>query len=85
MRRSLLILQGSLFVCFNFFLLLTVFQVTGGGPSLTGELRIPVYDQKEDFDPSLQRLNSISKLADYCDSVYREAIFTKRPAGNWTA
>lgn len=30
----------------------------------------PVYDQHEEFDPSLARLNSIDKLSDYCDSLY---------------
>jgi hypothetical protein len=32
----------------------------------------PVYDQKEDFDPSLERLNSISAATAYCDSLYNE-------------
>lgn len=32
----------------------------------------PVYDTKEDFDPSLTRLNTIKKLASYCDSLYSE-------------
>ena len=30
----------------------------------------PEYDNKEEFDPTLVRLNSIDKLSDYCDSLY---------------
>lgn len=33
---------------------------------------IPVYNGKEEFDPSLSRLNSITKLQQYCDSVFAE-------------
>lgn len=36
----------------------------------------PVYDQKEEFDPTLQRFNTISKLVAYCDSLYAEQAHT---------
>lgn len=32
--------------------------------------KAPQFNSKEDYDPALGRLNSIDKLADYCDSVY---------------
>jgi hypothetical protein len=32
----------------------------------------PVYDKVENFDPSLARLNTMSKLVAYCDSLYNE-------------
>ena len=31
----------------------------------------PVYNNKEDFDPTLSRLNTLNKLASYCDSLYK--------------
>ncbi|HUR65430.1 MAG TPA: hypothetical protein VMZ03_03700, partial [Chitinophagaceae bacterium] len=37
----------------------------------------PVYDQKEEFDPSLVRLNTIEKLSSYCDSLYN-ATYPRR-------
>jgi hypothetical protein len=77
MRRFLQIIQGGLFVCFNFFLLLTIYQVAGGGgSSLSNGFGTPVYDNKEDYDPSLNRLSTISKLTVYCDSVYEEVVYT---------
>lgn len=76
MRRFLQILQSGLFICFNFFLLLTIFEVTGKGSSVSSPgYGNPVYDNREEYDPSLQRLNSISKLADYCDSLYEETVY----------
>ena len=76
MRRFLQILQGGLFVCFNFFLLLTIYQVSGvSGNTSSNGYGTPVYNNIEEFDPSLQRLNSITKLAVYCDSLYEEAVY----------
>ena len=80
MRRFLHILQGSLFVCFNFFLLLTIYQLAGGnGLGLSSGFGTPVYDQKEEYDPSLLRLSSVTKLTDYSDSIFQEAVY-KNPS-----
>src|SRR5260221_4244137 len=35
----------------------------------------PKYVYREDFDPSLLRLNSIDKLGAYCDSLYAEKTY----------
>jgi hypothetical protein len=34
----------------------------------------PVHDTIEEFDPSLARLNTINKLASYCDSLYSAQV-----------
>jgi hypothetical protein len=34
----------------------------------------PVYNQHEEFDPSLARLNTMKKLSAYCDSLYNRQI-----------
>ncbi len=34
--------------------------------------RKPVYNKVEDYDPALQRLNTLDKLEAYCDSIYRQ-------------
>jgi hypothetical protein len=31
----------------------------------------PVYNQQEEFDPELVRLNTLKKLSNYCDSLYK--------------
>jgi len=36
----------------------------------------PVYNHIEDFDPSLQRLNTVNKLVSYCDSLYEEKMYS---------
>jgi hypothetical protein len=35
----------------------------------------PQFTSKEDFDPSLLRLNSVEKITAYCDSLYQEKAF----------
>lgn len=71
MKKLLFILQVALFITTNFFLLLSAyefFQPAGvmGRPGVTE----PRYNMAEEFDPSLKRLDNISKLTDYIDSVY---------------
>jgi len=36
----------------------------------------PAYDHVEEFDPHLQRLNTVDKLVSYCDSLYEEKTFS---------
>jgi hypothetical protein len=80
MRRLLQIAQFPLFIAFNFFLLLTVYQIVGKpGKTQRLGLIIPTYDHKEEYDPSLERLNTVSKVVAYCDSLYDEALY-KQPS-----
>lgn len=76
MKKLLFTAQFTLFLAFNFFLLLAAYQFFGSSSYSAQNLSYsePVYDQAEEFDPSLQRLNSMSKLSAYCDSVYHSEI-----------
>ena len=70
MKRLFFILQLSLFIAFNFFLLLSVYQFVGNRSSMQRlTYDAPVYDQREEFDPALSHLNSLQSLLNYCDSV----------------
>jgi hypothetical protein len=40
---------------------------------------LPLYNLSEEFDPSLSRLNSISKLSDYCDSLFTATTHQQNP------
>lgn len=64
----------------NFFLLLAVYEIlqpsgTLGRPGYNA----PQYDMKEEYDASLQRLDNIEKLTDYCDSLYAEQVYAGDP------
>ncbi|MBL7731758.1 MAG: hypothetical protein JNM88_11320 [Chitinophagaceae bacterium] len=64
-------LQVLLFLAFNFLFFLTIlFLFKKNNVFDKIGLHEPVYNGTEVFDPSLQRLNSIKKLEDYCDSLY---------------
>lgn len=81
MKKLFFVLQLGLFIVFNFFLLMTGFQLVSSDSSLSRvSYDAPVYDQKEEFDPSLQRFNSIDKLVAYCDSLYAESAYTNSKA-----
>ena len=71
MKRLFFVLQICLFIAFNFFLLLTGYQLAGS-PSTMQRVGYgkPVYDLKEEFDPSLQSLTSVDKLMAFCDGLY---------------
>ena len=73
MKRLFFVLQIGLFIAFNFFLLLTGYQLAGS-PSTMQRVGYgkPVYDLKEEFDPSLQSLSSVDKLMAFCDGLYME-------------
>ncbi len=77
MKKLLLILQAGLFIIMNFFLLLAVYEVfqPSGNLGRPG-YNAPVYNHVEEYDPSLQRLDNITKLAVYCDSVYADRTYT---------
>jgi hypothetical protein len=70
LKRLFFILQLSLFIVFNFFLLLSVYQFMGNKSNMQRlTYDAPVYDQREEFDPALSNLNSLQSLLKYCDSV----------------
>lgn len=53
--------------------MLAVYQFLGNSSSMQRlSYAAPVYDQREEFDPSLSHLNTISKLEFYCDSLSQE-------------
>jgi hypothetical protein len=77
MKRLLYTAQFILFGLFIFSLLATGLQVFGDSNPLTKlDNKAPVYNDIEEFDPSLARLNSIDKLVTYCDSLYLVTDFT---------
>lgn len=55
-------LVSFIFFCFRF--------LDKKNPILAFDYKSPLYDQKEAFDPSLTRLNTVNKLKDYCDSLF---------------
>lgn len=77
MKRVLLSAQFLLFISFNFVLFLNVLQLSNTNTALNNlDHEIPVYNGKEEFDHSLVKLNSVSKLEAYCDSIFEERRLT---------
>ena|GEM_PF-644661 len=73
MKRFLFVSQGLLFIVFNFSLLLTGYQLAGPASSTVRfGYTAPSYNHIEEYDASLQRLNSVAALSFYCDSIYAE-------------
>jgi hypothetical protein len=69
-------LQLVLFIAFNFFLLMAGYQLAESSSINYPEKKNdPLFSFKENFDPSLVRLNSLNKIADYCDSLYAEKSY----------
>lgn len=79
MKRLFFALQFPLFIAFNFFVFTTVleFALSSSSPGKYNA-SVPVYNGKEEFDPSLVRLNSLKKLEGYCDSIYSVDYATKK-------
>lgn len=46
---------------------------------LAFDYKTPVYNNQEAFDPSLMRLNSLSRLQEYCDSLFKVTNSTNCP------
>lgn len=83
MKRIFFLMQGSAFIAMNFFLLLTVFQLVQSPDSMKRPgYAEPRFNFAEDFDPSLQRLDKIDKLAAYCDSLFFINTATTEQARN---
>jgi hypothetical protein len=75
-KKLFFLLQLGLFIAFNFFLLMTVYQLAGSSSSMERlGYNKPKYNYKEEFDPSLQRLNTVDKLVAFCDSLYEEKTY----------
>ncbi len=74
MKKSLLAAQVVLLFLFSITFLSAGLLVFGvNNPLAKFNYNDPVYNQKEEFDPLLSRLNSIDILEDYCDSLYAVA------------
>ncbi|MGQ0739703.1 MAG: hypothetical protein ACT4OJ_11630 [Bacteroidota bacterium] len=76
MKKLLFLLQAALFIAMNFFLLITALEILQprGTMSRLGYDK-PEYNHQEEYDASLLRLDNISKLTSYCDSVYSENVY----------
>ena len=73
MKKLFFVLQLMLFIAFNFSLLLTGYQLASSPVSMQGlDYNKPAYNFKEEFDPSLQTLNTVDKLVAFCDGLYME-------------
>lgn len=71
MKKLLFGCQLLLFGLFNLSLLTAIIQITGSeSPLSTLDFQQPHYNRKEEYDPSLQRLNSVKRMVEYCDSLY---------------
>lgn len=71
MRRRLFWSQIILFGLFNCTLVLTILQFFGDkNPLKVLDSKRPQYNNVEEYDPALLRLNSLHKVEKYCDSLY---------------
>lgn len=81
MKRALLVCQVLLFLTFNLFLFLTIlFLIKKNNVFDQFNPDRPVYNGKEEYDPSLQRLTSVSMLEQYCDSLYEAQKASHAPS-----
>lgn len=79
LKRILFGSQLGLFVAFNFCLLLTIYQLIAepnNAPDTSNSKTLG--NAGEVFDPSLFRLNSVTKLLNYCDSLYANTAAIKQ-------
>ena len=74
MKKLFFLIQLFLFIGFNFFLLIAAYQWAESPSTINypDREKDPLFWFKEDFDPTLSRLNSINKVLNYCDSLYAE-------------
>ena len=80
MKKLFYLLQPVLFLAFNFFLLMAAYQLAESSSTINypDKKENPLFSFKEDFDPSLIKLNSLDKIADYCDSLYAEKSYSQK-------
>ena len=75
MKSRLFVLQVLLFAIFSFFLFLSMTEIAKlNSPFAKFNHEVPSYNGKEEFDPSLARLNTMQKLETYCDSLYNARL-----------
>ena len=78
MKKLFFTLQLFLFLAFNFFLLMAIYQLAESSSSrYYPATNDPKFAYREDFDPSLLRLNTVAKLGAYCDSLYAEKTYAE--------
>ncbi len=71
MRRVLFLAQYVfLGLCGLSFVVFGLRLLKGNNPLTAFDNKPSVYNQKEDFDPSLLRINTLNKMDEYCDSLY---------------
>jgi len=76
-KKVFFALQLFLFIAFNFFLLMTGYQLAESKSSIEPlGYNNTKYHFTEEFDPALQRLNTLDKMAAFCDSLYMEKVYT---------
>ncbi len=70
MKKALFAIKLSFLIGFILsFSLFCLRFLKSSNPLTFFDYTVPVYDQREEYDPSLIRLNSVSKLRAYCDSL----------------
>jgi hypothetical protein len=71
MKKFFFLLQSILLLCFISTLFLSGLEISGTpGAFKKFNYPVPVYNGIEEFDPSLQSINSLNRLFTYCDSLY---------------
>lgn len=79
-KKLLLSLQVFLFVIFLGTLAMSVARLAGISTPLSRFNHSTLgFNHIEDYDPSLSRLNSLSKLTAYCDSLYNSSAHSSNP------
>ena len=79
-KRILFTVQIFVLVLFVFSFLAAILQLSGSSNPLSKvDHNGAVYNNIEQFDPSLSRLNSLKKLEHYCDSIYAAKAFAGGP------
>ena len=81
MKKGILItVQIVVLILFVFSFLAAILQFTGSSnPLLRVDHNSAVYNNIEEYDPSLSRLNTLKKLEQYCDSIYAAKAFAGGP------
>jgi hypothetical protein len=81
MKKLLFFAQLISLGLFILTLLITLFQFFNDSTPLSKfNYKKPVYNQIEEFDPSLSRLNSLVNLKQYCDSLYNNTVIGDKNA-----
>jgi hypothetical protein len=72
MKRSIVFLKYIFFACFIITFIFFCLSFLGNkNPFTPLNYKKPLYNNREEFDPSLIRLDNLDKLGDYCDSLFK--------------